>query len=292
MKPIRMAALAAVAGLTLAVDVPSASATPIGQAPIPKRVATADLVVVGTVDGFADKLEAVEAVPGADKKTEYQIAKVKVGDTILGKGAKEIRVGFIPTADAVRNRPPGYMAFELVKGHECLLFLVKHPVGDFYIGQAYYDVVYKVNVFFKSNLDEAKRCAKLLADTKANLESKNADDRFLTAAMLVARYRTQRHFGKDRKQEPIEAAESKAILKALADADWGPKSVALPLTPMNTFDSLDLQAKDGWTPPAKVRDQKEIADAAKKWLKDNADKYRIQRYIHETKKEDTKKDGK
>jgi hypothetical protein len=288
-----MAALAPLACLMVAVDAWSAPAALVAPAPIPRRVATADLILVGKVDGFGDKLEAVEAFPGADKKTEYQIARVKVEDTLLGKGGKEIRVGFVPRTGPIR--PGGYAGFQLSDGQECLLFLVKHPVGDFYIGQAYYDVITKAgNTNFNKDLDEVKHCVKLLADPKANLESKNADDRFLTAAMLVARYRSQRYFGKEVKQEPIDAAQSKAILQALADADWTAKPVVggFPLTPQNTFSSLALQAKDGWTPPKDIRDAKDFADAAKKWLKDNADKYRIQRFVNETKKEDTKKDSK
>jgi hypothetical protein len=46
--------------------------------------------------------------------------------------------------------------------------------------------------------------------------------------------------------------------------------------PQAMFFRLGLTAKDFWTPPANFKDTPE---AAKKWLKDNAGAYRIQRYV-------------
>jgi hypothetical protein len=264
----------------------------IAPAPIAKRVAVSDLVVVGKVTGFADKSVKAEPFPGAKTEVEYQIAIVKVEDTLSGKAVKEIKVGFIPPATGPGPGPiRRYPSFSLARDEEACLFLVKHPTQDFYIGQAYYDKIAKAgNTNFAKEVDEAKRYTKLLADPKANLASKNAEDRFLTAAMLLSRYRTARPSATPAKQEPIDAAQSKAIMLALAEADWDAKpTVGFAMTPQNTFYLLGAQAKDGWTQP---RDFKEFPAAAKKWLKDNAEKYQIQRYVTETKKEDTKKDSK
>ena len=49
-----------------------------------------------------------------------------------------------------------------------------------------------------------------------------------------------------------------------------------PLDARRVFFRLGLTAQDGWTPP---RDAKALPDAAKQWLKDNAEKYRIQRLV-------------
>jgi hypothetical protein len=264
----------------------------IAPAPIPKRVATSDLVVVGKVTGFADKTVKAEPFPGAKTETEYQVAIVKVEETLLGKGVKEIKVGFIPTPAGpgpgpigIRRRP----GFTLARDQEACLFLVKHPTADFYIGQAYYDIINKAgNANFKKDTDEILHCAKLLADSKTNLASKNKEDRFLTAAMLLTRYRTGRPSATPPKEEPIDAAQSKAILLALADADWGTKpTVAFALTPESAFYMLGAQAKDGWVPPKDARTAKDRTDAMQKWLKDNADKFRIQHFVYETRK-DTK----
>jgi hypothetical protein len=264
----------------------SAKAMMMPPAPIAGRVATSDLVVIVKVSDFGDKLVEAEPFPGAKTKVKYQIAKCKVVDTLYGKAGKEIKVGFMPPA---AGPGPGiigkrYPTFKLDRDKEACVFLIKHPTEDFYIGQAYYDVISKTgNTNFDKDMTEVKRCAKLLADAKANLESKNADDRFLTAAMLLSRYRTNRPSATPPKQEPIDAKESKAILLALADADWDARAAApFALTPQTTFYLVGAQPKDGWTPP---RDFKEFPAAAKKWLKDNADKYRIQRFVTETKKD-------
>ena len=260
---------------------------------IGQRVALADVVVVGKVTGFGDKLVSARPPYGGDK-VDYQIAVVQVGDALLGaKDAKEIKVGFLPAAGGPAPGPRPirrFPQFNLSLQQEGCLFLVKHPEEDFYIGLNYYDMIGKQdNGNFDKDMEEVKRCVKLLADPAAGFKAKSADDRLLTAAMLVTRCRTQRPGAV--KTEPIDAEQSKQILLALADADWTPKAVvgpgrftALPLNAQSIFFQLGLTEKDGWTPP---KDAAAIPDAARQWLKDNAEKYRIERFVAE-KKNDAK----
>src|SRR5262249_11390638 len=145
---------------------------------------------------------------------------------------------------------------------------VKHPKEDFYTAQNYFDVIDKKSPNFAKELAEAKKAAKLLADPKAGLKAKDADDRFLTAAMLIIRYKTPK--GDGAKLAPVDADQSKLILLALADADWSPKAGRFMMTPQAMFSRLGVTAADGWTPP---KDYKEFPDQAKKWLKANAGKY-------------------
>jgi hypothetical protein len=261
----------------------------IAPPPLAQRVATADAVVVGKVTGFADKAVAAVRYPGGTDMVNYQIALVKVEDAVLGvKDTKTVRVGFLPPAPPAPAGGPGfrppirrYPQANLTLNQEACLFLTKHPAGDFYVLAAYYDVLNKTgNPAFEKEVAEVRRCAKLLADPKAGLRSAKKDDRTDTAVMLVARYRNQRWYaGKPPKAEPIDAAQSKAILKALADADWtltNPRQAQT--SPQAMFNRLGLTAKDGWAPP---RDAKRYADEAKAWLKDHADSYRIQRFVNE-----------
>lgn len=291
------AGLAGLSCLTLTAAPALAKAMMIAPPPLAQRVALSDAVVVGKVTGFGDKLVSAKPPFGGDK-VDYQIAVVQVLDAVQGvQDAKEIKVGFIPPPPPMPPRPgPGpivfikrYPQFTLSLDQEALVFLTKHPTEDFYIGQNYYDVVAKTgNQTFDKDLDEVKRCVKLLADPAGALKGKNADDRFLTAGMLVTRYRTPRPG--QTKTEAIDAEESKQILQGLADADWNPK-VAGPggfqMTPPAIFFRLNLTPADGWNPP---KDAKDIPDAARQWLKDNAGKYRIQRYVADQK--DDKKDSK
>jgi hypothetical protein len=277
----------------------------IAPAPIPQRVATADLVVVGKVTGFADKAVTAPRFPGDTEKAQYQIAIVKVTDGLYGaKDVKEIRVGFIPPpppgpgpgappGGPIRIGPRRYPQVQLTIGQEACMFLTKHPDGDFYTAPAYFSVIDKKTPDFEAAVDEVKKCAKLLADPKAGLESKKADEKLLTAALLLYRYRMPRGLGGPApKTEPIDADESKAILKTLAEADWTPRPgvggrFGFQMTPQGLFYQLGLTDKDGWKPPM---DFNKFPAEAKKWLNDNADKYRIQRFVQPEKKEKKDKD--
>jgi hypothetical protein len=295
MKHLFWAGLAGLACLAATAAPAFAVAIMMIPTPLPQRVALADVVVVGKVTGFGDKLVSAKPPYGGDK-VDYQIAIVQVGDAVLGaKDAKEIKVGFMPAPAGPGPGPirPGirrFPQFNLTLDQEGCLFLMKHPTEDFYIGQNYNDFISKKdNADFDKNMDEVKRCVKLLADPMAALKGKNADDRTLTAEMLAARYRIARPGAT--KTEAIDAEESKQILLALADADWtppkpnGPGPIGLrmqTMTPQNTFFQLGVTPADGWTPP---RDAASIPDAAKQWCKDNAEKYRIQRFVADEKEE-------
>jgi hypothetical protein len=296
MKQSLWAGLAGLSCLALVTAPVFARAMMIAPPPLPQRAALADVIIVGKVKAFGDKLVSAKPPFGGDK-VDYQIAVVTVEDPITGvKDAKEIKVGFIPPQTTPPNPGPGpvvfikrYPQFNLSLDQEACIFLVKHPTEDFYIGQAYYDVINKKdNADFDKNVDEIKHAVKLLSDPAAGLKAKSADDRFLTAALLVSRYRTARPG--ETKQEPIDAEQSKQILQALADADWNPKPVAGPggfqLNPQAIFFRLGLSPQE-FTQP---KDFKQLPDAAKQWLKDNAEKYRIQRFVADQKEE--KKDDK
>jgi hypothetical protein len=298
MKRLMWAGLAGLAFLAAAAAPAFAVAIMIAPTPIPQRVAQSDVIVVGKVTGFGDKLVSAKPPYGGDK-VDYQIAVVQVGDALKGaKDAKEIKVGFLPAGAPVGGPiRPGpirrFPQFSLAVDQEGCLLLTKHPTEDFYLGQTPYDFMDKNGATYTKDLDEVKRCVKLLGDPMGALKGKSADDRTLTAEMLIARYRLAKPG--ESKTEAIDADESKQILLALADADWttkpaGPGPIGLRaqvMSPQNSFFQLGLTPADGWTPP---KDFNDLPDAAKQWLKDNAEKYRIQRFVAEAK--DDKKEGK
>lgn len=271
----------------LVLSLAEARALVMAPSPIPLRVAGSDVVIVGKVVGYAEKKVPANRFKG--DTAEYQIALLKVQDGILGKVEKEIKVGFIPPAQPkpidpkIRPLPFRPSAPILNLGDEALLFLMKAPEGDFYTTVNYFDQVNKTVPNFAEQLAEAKKSAQLLANPTESLKSKDIGVRFETAAMLLTRYRTPpRSSGNTKiKQEPIDAQESKLILLALADADWN-RAVGRPGTfmmqPQQMFYRLELTAADGWMQPKNFRD---LPDAAKKWLRDNADKYRVKRMVRE-----------
>jgi hypothetical protein len=296
MKTTMKAALVGLTCLAVTAVIAPAYAVMIAPQPIPLRVAHADVVVVGKVTKIEDKLVSAPAFPGAKDTVGYQIAVVKVDDPVLNaKGLKEVRVGFVPPpapggGPGPRLIGPRFRGITLVEDEEACLLLTKHFDGDFYIMSGPYDAIKKANnANYEKDLEEAKKAAKLLADPLANLKGKEADDRFQVAAMLIERYRTTKlPAGNPPKQEAIDAAESKLILEALRDADWAPPKPTpgrfFVLTPVNTFFRLNLTKDDNWSPP---KDGTRIGEAAQAWLKENADTYRIKKFVAE--KSDDKK---
>jgi hypothetical protein len=295
MKQLLRAASVGAAVLMVLLAVGPAVAMLIAPPPIPARVAGADLVVVGKVTGVSDKTVPAERFKG--DKAHYQIVTVQVDETLSGHAGREIRLGFVPSpppppppaggkgpvAISSGGRVP---PINLAVGVESVLFLVQHPTKDFYTVNAYYDVINKAgNPGFATTVADVKRYAKMLANPKPGLESKDKEERFLTAALLISRYRTPRIVpaGAPPKTELVSVAESKLILEALADADWtSPRPGLMQFSPRQSFYQLGLTPADGWTQP---KDFKQIVPEATKWLKANAGTYRIQRYLRERKGE-------
>ncbi len=277
--------------LAMATSLGSAKAMMIAPQPISQRVANAEVIVVGKVTGFGDRTVSATPAPGAKDKVEYQIAIVKVESTIAGtKGTKEIKVGFIPppAGGAAPGGPirPGIrrpMGVNFTLDMEALMFLTKHHDGDFYVAPMYFSVVSKGgNTNFEKDVDETKRCVKLLADPKSGLESKEMGDRVLTAGMLMSKFRQYKP-GKP-VQKPIDADLSKKILLTLAEADWQARPARpgpFQMNPQMIFGQLQLTEKDGWKVP---KDYKEFPAKAKEWCKENAEKYVIKRIVYESEK--------
>jgi hypothetical protein len=263
--------------------------------PIPVRVAQADAVVVGKLGKVEEKNVSATAFPGAKDKVEYQVLKLQVEDGILGaKKGDEIRLGFVPPPPT----PPGVIVtgsrpVVYSTGQEGLFFLSRHHDESFYVAPMYFSLIDKKNPTYAKDLELTKRCVKLLEDPMAGLKSKEAEDRLITAGMLINRYRSRPGGpNPNPKTEPIAADESKLILHTLADADWAMKNTpgdpfGFQMMPQNLFGLLGLTDKDGWTQP---KDFKDVPEAARKWLKEHADTYRIQRFVAEKAEKPQKKE--
>src|SRR5262249_20099781 len=162
-------------------------------------------------------------------KVEYQVVALQIEQDLLGaKGMKEIRLGFIPPQGGgggdpgprpIRPIRPGFGSPVFQTGQEGAFFLVKHPTESFYIAPMFGFTAKKTPNFDKQ-IEQVKKCAKLLADPKASLKSKDADERLQTAGMLIYRYRNYAKNPTGKAQEkPIDAEESKQILLAIAEGD-------------------------------------------------------------------------
>jgi hypothetical protein len=253
--------------------------------PITQRVSLADVVVAGRVTGMEDMDIETVLVPNGPK-VMARIAIVTVGDVLLGdKDLKTVKVAF-PVPGEVKPKIGGIRQFvNLQTGKEYLLMLHKHEGGKFFVCPAHGDAVMHNDVNpatdnFDKDVTLAKRCVKLLAEPETGLKSKEADDRLLTATLLVFKYRLTR----TGKQEPIAAEESKLILAVLKDADWTKSDPLTRQTPQTLFNQLGLDKNDGWTPPQPVAGQNyatAFAEAARAWIDQNSGTYRIKRFVPE-----------
>jgi hypothetical protein len=248
--------------------------------PLWSRISTTDVILVGRAATVLDQdVEAVSPYGGNDR-IKYRIALVTVTDGLKdAKGLKTVRIGFIPRDPGAPklSREP----FQLKTGDEGLFFLTKHPRADFYLVHGFYDFVPAKFANFKEQTAEVKRLAGLLGDAQAGLTSKDREVRFLSAALLVSKYR-QRPWADTGKPatEPLDAAESKKILHAILDGDWkkADSSFGQP-APLMLFHQLGVTAADGWMPPKVITDPSDYARAVEAWLTKHADTYRIQKLV-------------
>jgi hypothetical protein len=266
-------------GWMMSLTVPPARAGfPIPAPPLPERLALADAVVIGAVTEVkADPVLAfsIPKISGAPKVPHY-IAVVRVETVVVGaKDEREMQVGFV----APRARP-GRTDFRWAVGQEGCFFVRKHPDERFHVLMGWWDFLDKAKTKdFDRDLALVKRCAKLLADPDAGLRAKDAEDRLLTAGMLIFRYRTAQYvYRGDPKTEPIDAEQSRLILSVLAEGEWTEKDVRDPMGRLRLFSRLDLTDMEGWKSPPSV---KEAAEAARQWLRANAATFRIRRYVPE-----------
>ena len=245
--------------------------------PGPARVANADAVLVG-------KVESIEPQDVKVGLTTYRIAIVRINDGVRGvKKEKTLRVGFTPIVEPKNDgKGPfvitsGARPVQLDVGQEGLFILTKHAKENFYTigGVIGYYLNSDKNKDFEKEVLAAKAAVKVMEDLQGSLKSKDADERLLAAAILIDRARTYR--GPNSKQEPIDAAESKQIMQVLADADWqtGYNFGSLRPIPGQLFQRLNVTAKEGFTPPPGG----DYQAAARTWVRDNAQTYRIQRFV-------------
>jgi hypothetical protein len=259
--------------------VSQAGTLPADALPLPNRMGTADVVVLGKVTAIADKTVMAAPFPGAKNKIEYKIADVTINEVLktqpgskVALGGTPVRLAFVVLPKGVAIRPA---PFQAQVGMEGVFFLTKHETG-FYLAPGGLNFLNKNNQGFDKDLALLKRCAKIIKAPDTALKAKDAEERFLAAAMLLAKYRMRR--SSNDKTEPIKAEQSKLILKALASADWTPSKDFTKLSPRMVLFKLPLTKKDGWEPPA-GNDAKAFAAYAQKWLNDHADTYRIEKFV-------------
>jgi hypothetical protein len=241
--------------------------------PVPQRAALASAIVMAKVVEVEE--EPILAfpllkVPGGPK-VSYQVARIRIETTLLGASkVEEVRVGV----------GPGRAMPKLEVGLKGCFFLHKHSEEPFYVLTAGSDFIEhgKAKEYDK-DVALARRCSNLLAKTDEGLSSKDAEDRLLTAAMLIFQFRTVRQaYRKAPRTEPIDAGLSQRILAVLAEGPLADEAARKPMGRITLFFRLGPTEADGWKTPARLKD---LPAATAKWLADNTATYRIRRYAPE-----------
>ncbi|MBI3822790.1 MAG: hypothetical protein HY289_08935 [Planctomycetes bacterium] len=270
----------------LAIPAGFAPALMIAPPPGPIRIVNSDAVFVGRVLEMEPVDVDAKRFPGAKDTVKFRIAVVKVNQAIYGlKDEKTIRVGFVPFVAPKPGQPiisGGGRSPQLTVGQDGLFMISKHVDGKFYLAPNYGYFVASQDKKIDEEIKTAKKVVTIMGNLKAALEAKDADDRLLAAAVAVGKYRTQKAPFPNT-EEPIDADESKAILKVIISAKWVQPKVFGETNPQTLFFQLGINQKDGWTPPRMTKSPEELRLAVEAWYRDHGD-YRIKRFVPKAEK--------
>ena len=242
------------------------------------RVIHSDAVLIGRVVGIESQDVAAPPTPAAKAPTPFRIAVVRVSEALRGvQGQEVVRVGFRPPPEQGGPRGP-VAAVQLKPGQQGLFMLVKHHGGDFYTLAVPNSFVNSEHAaLYEKEVGAVRLLLKFIDDAPKALKSPDAKDRFLAATVQIHRYRTppRNAVGKVR-EEPIDAAESKLILEGLAGADWDEamRNAHMP-NPHTLFQDL---RPTGFVRPRRGT-QEDVSRAMQTWLRENAETFRIKRYV-------------
>lgn len=265
-----------------------------GEVALPERVVRSDLVVSGRVVALEPK--DVEAALAAElpHTVDFRIAVTKVHEVVHGqKEVKELRLGFLsPDQDRKLDKsgktipaisPSFFQPFRV--GQDGLYFLKKHHQGDFYVSLSLFGGFYDSGdaVRFAKTLREVRRLKNVLDAPVEALKADNATNRFVAATMLIHRYRLSWSKERDLPEKAIDREESMLLLKTLAEGDWRDVNEAIATTkypphPYRVFLQLGVKKTDGYDPPTNGPDFRDTLRYAQGWIRDNREKYRIQRF--------------
>jgi hypothetical protein len=258
----------------------AASALVMAPPPGPSRVARADMVVLGRIVAHEDK-DIEVMLPGGTDKVTYRIAVLKVNEGLRGaKDAKMLRIAFTPPDP---NQPPiigGGGRVNLDVGRDGLFLLDRQPNQNYCQTPMWFNVVSSDDPSFAKQVKETRAACKLLDNPRAGLASAKANERFLAAALMIYQYRTPPRAlpPAEAKQEPIDAEESKLILKALQEANWNaPPKIGQSNAP-ELFLELGLTPQDGWKLPEEFTPA-DVARLAQAWLREHGETYRVKRFV-------------
>jgi hypothetical protein len=254
--------------------------------------------------------DVVEVAPfrGAPKERmlRYKVAIMKIDDPLIGaSGITRVRVGFPADASAASpgdggsGRPravtatvmigPSVTGTALSTGMEGCFSLVKHANADFYVLTGL--PIQKKDPNFAREVDRFKRYTRATNDPVAALKAKELDDRFEAAQIILQSYLTPRG---SNVREPVPEEENKLLVALLTELPWVPKDgnrvrADGRLVPHREvlwyrinpgefgFKRPEVPKRLPGDPPTDMN--KLMDEATAKFLKENADKIKLKRFV-------------
>ncbi len=285
-----------VLGITSAAKVAHAGA-PAPPPPLTERFLAADAVVLGKVTAIEkDTVEVALDKDGKQKQT-FHLAVVKIETNFAGADKlTHLKIGYVkPVVDP--KLPPHFAGRGLPYGippapgnTDAVFFLQKHEKGGFHVISPLYGLISSDTPHGKTEITKIKLLGEAMTDPMKTLKSDKAEVRATAATVLITKYSIQRFSAPgtvDAKIEPIDAEESKLILKGLAEGDWALRPHGL-TEAFRAFQLLNLNEKDGWKAPAipQPKPGQPPADfglltqeAFVKWLDGAGKDYVIKKYV-------------
>ena len=262
---------------------------------IPIPTAPLDTVVVGKVIEIEpDEIQVTHsnAAPW-EPKVPYQVAVVQIEERLLGaSGVTRLRVGFQANWQYLALKP----------GMEGCFALARQPQADFYTQVNH--IAEKKTAGFAKVLAQYRILGRVMDDPVAALKAGDTVARFDAAKMLLERYRTP--LASDRR-EPVPDEENKLIVALMVELPWKPPDGAFDradggMVPHRSVlwyminpgecgferptPTLPKPREVGVDPPPKPErsdpptDPDTLMDqATSKFLKDNADKIKLKRFV-------------
>jgi hypothetical protein len=231
------------------------------------RFAAYDAVVVGRVASVEPKTLTLRPEQGGPARA-YHVVVIDVKRSIYGAdGSKQVRL-------AITESPE---AFTKHVGAEACFLLKAHPDAPVYVQPWEWDDVISRHqdekVYTEKFLPWVDKLARLRREPDCYLVRGSREERFYTAVILLVRYRG--FYGHpEGKTELVDLDRSRAVLRALLDADWTRGNEWDEIPPLLVFLNLGLTRADGWDPGGVI-----TAEKAKTWLREHQETYRIRRAV-------------
>ncbi len=256
-----------------------------------EKAARAEVVFTGKVSAIAADTVMLQSYVGEPNKIAYKVATIKIEKGLFGTDKMtEVKVAFVappkPDPKAPVRPGRGFRPIELTEGQEGTFFLTKLPGGEYTVSPMLAPLDPKAENY-KDQVELVTKAAAAFTDPTKALKAAKAEDRFLAATALIAKYRAYPEGGGETETVKIPADETKLILKGLVEGDWS-KYDALAINGAQAFYTLGLTEKDGWIQPVvapqpagapQVDFNAVLRDAFTKWTDGAGKNYQISRIV-------------